>query len=53
MRTSYVPLMHFKNMAVTDKSFRQHSIIEYLVKEGISSGVIYERLPETKRQRMK
>jgi transposase len=31
-------------MAVMDTSFRQHAVIEFLVKEGNSAGVIYERL---------
>jgi transposase len=31
-------------MAFTDMSFRQHAVIEFLVKEGNSAGVIYERL---------
>jgi hypothetical protein len=43
MRTSYVPVMHCKKMAVTDL-FRQRDIIEFLVKEGNSAEVIYERL---------
>jgi transposase len=44
MRTSYVPVMHCEKMAVSDMSFRQLAVIEFLVKEGNSSGVIYERL---------
>jgi transposase len=31
-------------MAVTDMPFRQRAVIEFLVKEGNSVGVIYERL---------
>jgi transposase len=31
-------------MAVTDMSFRQHAVLEFLVKEGNSAGVFYERL---------
>jgi transposase len=31
-------------MAVTDMSFRQPAVIEFLVKEGNSAAVIYERL---------
>jgi transposase len=31
-------------MAVTDMSFRQPAVIEFLVKEGNSAGDIYERL---------
>jgi transposase len=31
-------------MAVTDTLFRQCAVIEFLVKEGNSAGVIYERL---------
>jgi transposase len=44
MRTSYVLVMHCEKMAVTDMSFRQHAVIEFLVKEGNSAGVICERL---------
>jgi hypothetical protein len=45
IRTSYVPVMHCEKMAVTDMSFRERDIIEFLVKEGkTSAGVIYERL---------
>jgi hypothetical protein len=44
MRTSYVPVMHCEKMAVTDM-FRQLAVIEFLVTEGNSGGVIYERLP--------
>jgi transposase len=33
-----------EKMAATDMSFRQHAIIEFLVKEGNSAGVICERL---------
>jgi len=47
-----LPVMHCEKMAVTDMSFRQRAVIEFLVKEGNSVGVIYERLPETKRQSM-
>jgi transposase len=36
--------MHCEKMAVTDMSFRQRAVIEFLVKEGNSSGAIYERL---------
>jgi hypothetical protein len=31
-------------MAVTDMLFRQRAVIEFLVKDGNSAGVIYERL---------
>jgi hypothetical protein len=31
-------------MAVINRSFRQCAVIEFLVKEGNSTGVIYERL---------
>jgi hypothetical protein len=34
MRTFYVPIMHCEKMAVTDMSFRQLTVIEFLVKEG-------------------
>jgi hypothetical protein len=36
--------MHCKKMAATDMLFRQGAIIEFLMKEGNSAGVIYERL---------
>jgi transposase len=36
--------MHCEKMAVTDMSFRQYAVTEFLVKEGNSAGVIYERL---------
>jgi hypothetical protein len=32
--------MHSEKMAVTDISFRQRAVVEFLVKEGNSSGVI-------------
>jgi hypothetical protein len=44
MSTSYVPVMHCEKMAVTGMSFYQRAVIEFLVKEGKSAGVIYERL---------
>jgi transposase len=44
MGASYVPVMHCEEMAVTDMSFRQITVIEFLVKEGNSAGAIYERL---------
>jgi transposase len=44
MRTSYVPIMHCEKMAVTEMSFRQCAVIEFLLKEGNSAAVIYERL---------
>jgi hypothetical protein len=43
-RTSYVPVMHCKKTAVSDISFRQSCVIEFLVKKGNLAGVIYERL---------
>jgi hypothetical protein len=43
MRPSYVPVMHCEKMAVTEM-FRQVAVIEFLVKEGSSGGVIYKRL---------
>jgi transposase len=43
MQTFYVPVMHCEKMAVTDMSFRQCAVIEFL-KEGNSAAVIYERL---------
>jgi hypothetical protein len=33
-----------REMALTDMSFHQRAVIEFLVKEGNSAGVIYERL---------
>jgi transposase len=36
--------MHCEKMAVTDMSFRQNAVIEFLVKEGNSVGVIYKGL---------
>jgi transposase len=36
--------MHCEKMAVTDMSFRQCAVIEFLVKQGNSAGIIYERL---------
>jgi hypothetical protein len=44
VRTPYVPVMHCKKMAVTDMSFRQCVVIELVVKEGNSTGIISERL---------
>jgi hypothetical protein len=44
-RTSYVPAMHCEKMGITETSFRQCAVIEFLVTEGNSAGVIYERLP--------
>jgi hypothetical protein len=44
MRTSFVPAMHCEKMAVTDMSFRQRAVVEFLVKEGNSAGLIYQRL---------
>jgi hypothetical protein len=44
MRTTYVPVMHCENFAVTDMKFRHSSVIEFLVTEGNSAEVIYERL---------
>jgi len=40
MRISYVPVMHFEKMGVTDISFRQRAVTEFRVKEGNSAGVI-------------
>jgi hypothetical protein len=36
--------MHCEKMAVTDTTFRQHAVIEVLVKEGNWVGIFYERL---------
>jgi hypothetical protein len=36
--------MHCEKMAATDMSFRQNAVIEFVVKEGNSARVIYERL---------
>jgi transposase len=44
MRTSYVPVMHCEQMAITDLWFRQRAFTEFLVKEGNSAAVIYEWL---------
>jgi hypothetical protein len=44
MRTPYVPVMRCEKMDVTDMSFHQCAVIEFLVKEGNSVGVTYERL---------
>jgi hypothetical protein len=41
MRISYPPIMHCEKMAVTDVSFRQRAVIEFLVKERKSAGGIY------------
>jgi transposase len=43
MCTSYVPVMHNEKMAATN-TFRQRAVTEFLVKEGNSAAVIYERL---------
>jgi transposase len=43
MRTTYVSAMHYDITAITDLPFRQHAVIEFLVKEGKSAGVMYER----------
>jgi hypothetical protein len=37
-------MMHCEKMAVTDMSFHQRDVIEFLVKEGNSVGIICERL---------
>jgi transposase len=44
MRTSYVLVMHCGKMAVTNMSFRQNAVIEFRMREGNSTGIIYERL---------
>jgi hypothetical protein len=44
MPTFYVPVMHCEKMSVIDVSFRQGAVIEFLVKEGNSLGVIYKWL---------
>jgi hypothetical protein len=44
MRSSYFPVMHCEKTVVTDMSFRQCAVIEFLVKEGNSARVIYEWL---------
>jgi hypothetical protein len=43
MRTSYVLALHCDKMAVTNM-FHQRAVIEFLVKERNSAGVICERL---------
>jgi hypothetical protein len=37
MRASYVAVIHCKKIAVTDMSFRQRAVIEFLVNEGNSA----------------
>jgi transposase len=37
--------MHCEKMAITDMSFHQRALIEFVVKEVNSAGIIYERLP--------
>jgi hypothetical protein len=44
MRTSYSHVMHCEKTAVTDMSFCQRAVIEFLVKEEDSVAVICERL---------
>jgi hypothetical protein len=44
MRISYVLVTQCEKMAVFDMSFHQRALTELLVKEGNSTGVIYERL---------
>jgi transposase len=44
MRSSYIHVTHCEKIAVTSMSFRQYAVTEFLVKEGNSAGVIYERL---------
>jgi hypothetical protein len=44
MRISSLPVMGCEKMAVTNISFRQCSVIEFVVKEGNSAAVTYERL---------
>jgi hypothetical protein len=44
MRTFYVPIIHCDKMAVIDMSFHQRDVIEFLVKEGNSVGIICQRL---------
>jgi hypothetical protein len=41
--TSYVPVMHCAKTSVTDM-IRQRAVIEFVVKEGSTAGVIFERL---------
>jgi hypothetical protein len=41
MRTSYVFVMHCEKMIVTDVSFRQPAVIEFLVTEENSAGIMY------------
>jgi hypothetical protein len=41
MRTSYIPAMRSENFFLTDMSFRQQAVIEFLVKKGNSAEVIY------------
>jgi hypothetical protein len=44
MRTSYVPIMHWEKMALTDLSSHQRAVSEFLLKEENLAGVIYEQL---------
>jgi transposase len=44
MFTSYVVVMTCEKMSVAVMSFRQCAVIEFLVKEGNSAGIIYKRL---------
>jgi len=44
MHSSYVSIMHCEKMVVTDVSFHECAVIEFLVKEGNSAGVIYKWL---------
>jgi hypothetical protein len=44
MRNCYVPVMHCEKIAVIDTSFLHRAVIEVLVSEGNSAGIIYEQL---------
>jgi len=43
MLSFYVAVIQCEKMAVPDMSFDRSAVIEFLVKEGKSAGVIYER----------
>jgi hypothetical protein len=44
MHNSYIPIMHCKKMVVTDMLFHQCAVIEFLMKEVNSAGVICKQL---------
>jgi transposase len=44
MHPSYIPVMHCVKMSVISMSFHQRAVTEFLVKQGNSAGILYERL---------